>query len=327
MKRSQVLILLSLGIMPLWVMGAFALLGAAALMIGGQVVGGALAQRGAGKAAGAAREAGQLQYDASMAALDLQREMYETGRQDMAPWLSAGTGALAGMQSMLGLPAYTQERYEISPGIPGTPGTEAGFRDPTAMEQFTGAISGMDPTLSALGRYEPGTPGTPGTPAEYGYRQVPSEAAPYEFTETPGYQFRLQEGMQQMQNMMSARGMRDSGAAIKAGQRYGQEYASGEWEKAYNRLAGLAGTGQTTGAQMGQIGAGYAPGMANMMQAGGGALAGGVLGAGQARASAYQGMGQNIMDIGGDIGNMMMMNRLMGGGGGVDQTQYWPINR
>lgn len=63
----------------------------------------------------------------------------------------------------------------------------------------------------------------------------------------PGYQFRLNEGMKAIQGSAAARGGLNSGATLKALERYGQDYASNEYQNAYNRdfqrLSGLAGLG------------------------------------------------------------------------------------
>jgi len=65
----------------------------------------------------------------------------------------------------------------------------------------------------------------------------------------PSYQFRLGEGMKALERNAAARGGLISGGALKAAQRYGQDYASQEFGNAYNRLAAMAGIGQTaTGA-------------------------------------------------------------------------------
>lgn len=64
----------------------------------------------------------------------------------------------------------------------------------------------------------------------------------------PGYQFRMDEGMKAINAAAAARGLGNSGATMKALTRYGQDYASGEYDKAYNReysrLSQLAGFGQ-----------------------------------------------------------------------------------
>lgn len=78
----------------------------------------------------------------------------------------------------------------------------------------------------------------------------------------PGYQFRLNEGNKAINAAASARGNAGGGAAMKALARYGQDYASGEYDKVYNRnnnrLSMLAGFGnnasQTNAANAGNYG-------------------------------------------------------------------------
>ena len=81
-----------------------------------------------------------------------------------------------------------------------------------------------------------------------------------QFTQDPGYAFRLSEGMKALDRTAAARGGLLSGATLKGAQRYGQEMGSQEYMNAFNRyqternaqlnpLQSLAGVGQTaTGA-------------------------------------------------------------------------------
>jgi hypothetical protein len=75
---------------------------------------------------------------------------------------------------------------------------------------------------------------------------------------TPGYQFRFNEGLGALQATAAAQGGLNSGATMKAAQRYGQDYATGIYGDHMNRLAGLAGIGQTATTQTGQWGQNYA---------------------------------------------------------------------
>ena len=95
----------------------------------------------------------------------------------------------------------------------------------------------------------------------------------------PGYQFRLSEGQNALDNRLKAGGKFYSGTALKGGQDYAQGMASQEFGNVYNRLAGLAGTGQTATqntAQLGATAAGQAAANENAM--------------GAARASGYGGL-------------------------------------
>lgn len=68
----------------------------------------------------------------------------------------------------------------------------------------------------------------------------------------PGYQFGLQQGQTALDRKIAAMGGRVSGAALKAAARFGTDYGSTKYGEAYsrkqdrlNRLAALAGIGQT----------------------------------------------------------------------------------
>jgi len=95
---------------------------AAAVIAGGAALGGAyLASKGSKQAAQTSADAAR---DASQASLGLQREMWEQGRKDQAPWLAAGTNALAQLPSMTAQPwkpaepwrDFTMADYKQDPG-------------------------------------------------------------------------------------------------------------------------------------------------------------------------------------------------------------------
>ena len=108
-------------------------------------------------------------------------------------------------------------------------------------------------------------------------------AGPGEYTESPGYQFRLDQGIQARERGAAARGNVLSGAQTKALTRYGQDYATADYDnflrRYYQSLSpyqSMAGQGQTTAGQGAQMGTqvGQSVGQ-NYLQAG------------QARASGY----------------------------------------
>lgn len=105
----------------------------------------------------------------------------------------------------------------------------------------------------------------------------------------PGYGFRLGEGLKALERMQAARGNMLSGGAMKAGQRYAQDYASGEYSNAYNRLANIAGLGQTAGTQLGGAAQQFGQTAGNVMGQEANALAAGRIGRGSAYGSAIQG--------------------------------------
>ena len=60
----------------------------------------------------------------------------------------------------------------------------------------------------------------------------------FNFKQDPGYQFRLGEGLKGVENSAAARGSQLSGGTLKALQRYGQNFASNEYNNAYGRFVG-----------------------------------------------------------------------------------------
>lgn len=105
----------------------------------------------------------------------------------------------------------------------------------------------------------------------------------------PGYQFRLGEGMKGVENSAAAQGGLLSGAALKAIQKYGQDYASNEYGNAYNRfnsdqtnkynrLAGLVNTGMGATNQISNAAGQYGQNVASTNSALGNAQAAGSIG-------------------------------------------------
>lgn len=94
------------------------------------------------------------------------------------------------------------------------------------------------------------------------------------FKESPDYQFAFGQGLQALDRSAAARGGLFSGGADADRIAYGQGMAAQQYGNYYNRLASMAGLGQTTasglgtlGANMaGQIGAAYQNNAANQRQ-------------------------------------------------------------
>lgn len=70
--------------------------------------------------------------------------------------------------------------------------------------------------------------------------------APFSYTADPGYAFRLKEGLNAMNATAAARGGLISGNALKAGQIYGQEMGSQEYQNAFNRYLANYSNAQNT---------------------------------------------------------------------------------
>lgn len=109
----------------------------------------------------------------------------------------------------------------------------------------------------------------------------------------PGYQFGLDQGMQALDRGAAARGNYLSGAALKAGQRYAQDYAGTKFNDAFNRdsstksrvagfLSGVASLGQNAAAQSGNAAMQNGAMQGNYAIQQGNALSAGLMGVGNA---------------------------------------------
>ena len=146
----------------------------------------------------------------------------------------------------------------------------------------------------------------------------------------PSYSFRLGEGLKALDRTASARGGLISGSALKAAQRFGQEFASNEFGNAYNRLAGLAGVGQTATNTMGNAAGTFGANAGNLMTSGAAARASGYVGGANALTGGLnqylnytqnQNMLGTLQNRGFNIGNEnananAVINPYFGGSGG-----------
>ncbi len=118
----------------------------------------------------------------------------------------------------------------------------------------------------------------------YGTTQAPVQGTRPDYVaeamRDPGYQFGLQQGQQALDRKIAAMGGRVSGAALKAAARYGTDYATTGYNAAYqrgqdrlNRLAAMAGLGQTAPPASAQSGANATNAISNLISSQGDANA------------------------------------------------------
>jgi hypothetical protein len=113
----------------------------------------------------------------------------------------------------------------------------------------------------------------------YGSLNEKFSFTPGDLTQTPGYQFQLQQGQETLDRKAAAGGGFYSGAALKASQGFGQDLASTTFDKEYNRafnafqtdrantlnpLQALAGQGQTAANNVSGIQQGTGNALANL---------------------------------------------------------------
>lgn len=136
----------------------------------------------------------------------------------------------------------------------------------------------------------------------------------------PGYQFRLDQGQLALQRAEAAGGGVGSGGALKSAVQYGQDYASGEYNNAFNRylqtrqanysnLANLAGAGLTATGQLGNVSTNYGDTLSKLNLAATEASTGYSTDAARAKASGYVG-GANAWNSAIENGNRGMMQAL-----------------
>jgi len=140
------------------------------------------------------------------------------------------------------------------------------------------------------------------------------EVGDIDVTKDPGYQFRMDQGVEALDKSAAARGRLLSGAQQKGVTDYSQNVASQEYANAYAReanekarkfniLSGLSSGGQASAAGQAQATSNLAQTEGNILSNLGKSQAYGYQQQGQARAGAYQGMAQT--------GNQAAQNWLM----------------
>lgn len=275
------------------------------IIAGGAVAGGTLNAITAGKA-------GKGQAEAANAAIGESRRQYDQTRADTQSQIQLGTAASRKIGDLLGLGTnmYQDPRY-----------TSIYDRLVGAVDEDHKAKYGMsifDARAGGSGNLQPAEQKRIEDLAAAEYRTLPQQPGmtPTQVMEMdPGYQFRLDEGLKAGRNIAGARGMLNSGATAKALTRYGQDYASGEFNNIFNRLAGSAGIGQNATALNANAGAANAANVGNLLT-----------GAANARgASAIAGanaIGGAFNTVGNYYGQQNTLDKILAsrGGGGVSPS-------
>jgi hypothetical protein len=280
----------------------------------------------ASKQADAAKSAADAGLTASREATALQKAMYDQTRQDQSPWRNAGSNALAQLSWGMGLPQQQANglAQQVQPATgtagswqttPGSPGSWFGGEG--------GSMQGGTPSQQTW------VPGTAGTQVEQALSPTQGQFqgqgqqgslnrnfGAADFQADPGYAFRLSEGLKGLERSAAARGGLLSGAALKGITRYNQDMGSQEYQNAYNRfnsdqstqynrLAAMAGLGQTANGVNAAAGQNYANQAGSNMMGAGNAMAAGQVGSANA---INNGISQGLSSY----QNNQMMNWLKG---------------
>jgi hypothetical protein len=248
----------------------------ATIAAAGTLGGAAIASSGARRQASAAQDTA-TQNNAQQLAI------FNQQRADLAPWRASGTAALAEINRRLGLGGQTPVAPREGGGRPmiagysgggasvggRAPGVGGGYmedsRDVGMQPRNQMADNAMMANLPEGGMPQnvlsmdgftgpqvlPGIAGTAPTtiPPAPGGNALDPENRYGGFYASPGYQFRFDEGQRGINANRAASGMMQSGDTLRALTRYGQDYASNEYNTQLNQLFSVAGLGQTATGQ------------------------------------------------------------------------------
>lgn len=202
------------------------------------------------------------------------------------PQLSMGAPRSLGIASAAPMrsPSLPAPAAPAIPALPGGNITPAPTQTPTASTAPTSTLpaSGFDPSVGGInpdtGNYQP--PENPG-----------GEAGGYNFRTDPGYNFAYDEGLRAVANNDAASGLLHSTGYLKDATQYGQGMADQQFNNIYNRIAGIAGYGQTATNATGQFGSNTVNSLANLFGNLGNAGASGYINQGNIGANALNNLG------------------------------------
>jgi hypothetical protein len=270
-----------------------------------------------GISANSSRRAGNAAARGADAATAESARQYDVTRSDLAPYRVTGTGALNQLGRLFGLPTTTSEQWQSEqPQLVGDtelpPGTITKEVRPGHYDVFYGGqrIGALRPG-GANGRFINDTGADIPGLMRQSQQQTQTDNAPAgpdmsAFFESPGYQFRRQEGTRGTERSAAARGGAFSGNALRALAEFNSGLASQEFGNYFNQLSSIAGIGQTATNQTAAYGAQHANNAGQNALAAGNARASGIIGQGNA-------IGQGVSDIAGAYGY------FSGNRGGVQQ--------
>lgn len=212
---------------------------------------------GSAMSASAAKKAGDAQAQAAEKSIQFQRDSAQQSRIDAYPWALQGAQALYTYMDALGIPRpQTPILPDLTQGPLGVGGTSTpaaaarntiGNSNEQYIDHRTGGREGQIERIPNPNYVAPGTQPATAAPASNAIQSpgnIPMTAAAG-FQETPGYQFQVQQGTQGVLNSLSALGMKNSGKALKSLDTFTQGVANQEYGNWLNRIAGVAGMGQS----------------------------------------------------------------------------------
>lgn len=303
----------------------------AAISVGGNLLGSAMNSNSSNNAVNAQQQA------TDQASAENKRQ-YDLTRTDMAPWRDAGGAAVGKLRDMLGL-GTGQNKVGTVYTRPGT-GEQYKWNGANWVNMADAPIASWDSNDAQNWANSQGSDGS-----DYGNSPLLRKFTTADFNADPvaqlGLQFGLDEGRKGIDNMAGARGMRNSGATLKALTQFGTDYGNtkanesynrfvGDQTNIYNRLAGLAGTGQSAANSVASAGMNTANMNSQLTSGMGNARGAASIAGGNAWSSGLQNIGnqyqqQSMLDKILNKGGQGQVSNSWGdfsGGGGVNPYSY-----
>ena len=188
-------------------------------------IGAAGAIGGAAIASGGAKSAANTAANTAASNNALQKQIYDQNTANEQPFMQSGVQANSALQALLGF-GGTQSTQQYSQGS----------YNPLTGEYTPGAVTT--------------TPGTSSADAAH--------AAYNQFLNSDGYQFRLGQGLNAVNNNYATHGALNSGAALKSLNDYAQGQASNEFGKYMGYLQNQQGVGLSAANALNGVGTNYA---------------------------------------------------------------------
>lgn len=120
----------------------------------------------------------------------------------------------------------------------------------------------------------------------------------YDYTASPGYQFRLDEGLRGVQNSAAAKGLLQSGGTLKGIDKYSQGLAAQDFQDQFNRMMAVASGGQQATQAGVAAGQQSAASIADLLTQAGNAKASGYMGSANAWSQGLGGLASALGGLG-----------------------------
>ena len=282
----------------------------------GAAIGGAIGDLGsAWMQKESAEDAAHSQLEGTKLGIEEQRRQFNIARADIMPWQLAGRAALAEQQKLMGLGSGRTEaeiREELAPrftkfDIGGRlfDSQTEGMRAFPKAQVYSTHVD--EDGLSAAVRAQVAKESSEGAAGSTLLRKFTMDDFAHDPVSKASFEFGLSEGEKAVQRMFGSRGMSRSGAAVKAATRFATDYTgtkAGESRdrfvqdqtNLYNRLAGVAGTGQTAATNNAQGAMMLGNNISNALIGAGNARGAASIATGNAYAGAFTGVGNRVSD-------------------------------